>query len=130
MKVESIRVGGVYRFKSGDRRVIKLTPVAENSSPSHQNVEWEYADKVKRAGKFGNTQWMPYFASQAKEEILDQKIPTAAEKWPALQDLAVRLANDACKRINEYAPKTQADGMPYKAQCTLELLITELERRV
>lgn len=55
---------------------------------------------------------------------------SAKGKWPELQRLAEDIASKACSEINLRAPLLLADGMPYKQQCTLELLIDELQRRV
>lgn len=55
---------------------------------------------------------------------------TAKQKWPELQALAVYIANNACREIEAKAHFATAENMPYKLQCTLELLIDELQRRV
>lgn len=65
----------------------------------------------------------------SSDKVSQELIP-AAKKWPELQNLVVELANKACSEINLRSPLLPADGMPYKQQCTLELLITELQRRV
>lgn len=61
---------------------------------------------------------------------VEKAIPLAKDKWPELQYFAVDLANKACSEINRVAPSLPAKDMPYKQQCVLELLISELQRRV
>lgn len=63
------------------------------------------------------------------DAIYPKPIP-AKKKWPELQRLAEELASKACSEINLRAPLLPAEGMPYKQQCTLELLINELRQRV
>ncbi len=54
---------------------------------------------------------------------------TAAEQYPELERAAQGIANDTCRAINRVVAGVES-AMPYKAQCTLELLIAELQRRV
>lgn len=51
-------------------------------------------------------------------------------KYPNLDAVAKKLANDFCKEINDAAMKTQEPSMPYKAQYILEEVIKILKDRV
>lgn len=57
------------------------------------------------------------------------KILTAREKYPELHKLAQNIARDVYIKINERAPSLKTEA-PYKEQYTLELVISELEKRV
>ncbi len=63
----SLRVGAVFRFKSGPRRIVKMEPLGNGF-----NIFWEFADGVKRAGKLFGRQWSTYFRREAIEEIPDE----------------------------------------------------------
>jgi hypothetical protein len=52
-----------------------------------------------------------------------------ADRYPELERAAQEIAGDTCNSIN-YAARHVESEMPYKAQCILELVIAELQRRV
>jgi len=54
---------------------------------------------------------------------------TVQTKYPELKVHADRIANEACRLINEAARSTNSE-MPYKSQWILETVIADLERRV
>lgn len=59
----------------------------------------------------------------------DEAPEFAADKYPELQEIAMRLANEVSAKINEEARNVESK-MPYKAQCILELMIDILNGRV
>ena len=64
--IEVIQVGRVFQFKSGPRRVIRLSaPVG-----SGFQVNWEYADGAQRQGRLGGSQWVHYFRREAQGEVM------------------------------------------------------------
>ena len=68
VQIESVKVGRVFEFRSGPRRVVKLHPPLGHGF----GVVWEYADGKKRAGRLGGEQWVHYFRRQAIREIPDE----------------------------------------------------------
>ncbi len=52
------------------------------------------------------------------------------KRHPKLEGLAMRLANDVCRKINLEAPQIADKDMPYKTQYVLEHVIELLEARV
>lgn len=67
VKVESIIVGAVFRFKTALRRVIAVGPLLGTGF----NVVWAYADGEPRGGKLGGKQWVHYFKKEAIEQVFD-----------------------------------------------------------
>lgn len=63
IKLSDITPGACFQFKTAVRRVVRLVSISEQSD--NFNVEWEYADGVKRAGKLGGVQWAHYFKASA-----------------------------------------------------------------
>lgn len=58
----------------------------------------------------------------------DPRVP-ASVQYPELDEIAVKLANELCVKINAEA-RTVESAMPYKAQHILEEIIKKLEERV
>lgn len=58
----------------------------------------------------------------------DPRVP-ASVQYPELNEIAIRLANELCVKINAEA-RTVESAMPYKAQHILEEIIKSLEARV
>lgn len=58
----------------------------------------------------------------------DPRVPSSRQ-YPELQEIAMRLANEVCRKINQEAGSVES-AMPYKAQAILELMIAILEERV
>lgn len=66
--VSQIRVGAVFKFRAAPRRVVNIV---KDRVGVEAQVEWEYADRVKRGGRLTGAQWSPYFRADAIEEIPD-----------------------------------------------------------
>lgn len=58
----------------------------------------------------------------------DPRVP-AGRQYPELYEVAMRLANEVCRKINLEARSVES-AMPYKAQFILEEMIKILEERV
>lgn len=63
------------------------------------------------------------------------KLIPAKDEFPELQSIAVEIANHTCKEVNNFyldspARQKEAKKARYPRQCILELLISELEKRV
>lgn len=71
VSIEQIQPGAVFQFKKAPRRVTSLSQPLGNGF----NVNWEYADGKRRAGRQSGTQWVHYFRVDAIEQIPD---PSAA----------------------------------------------------
>lgn len=83
VSIEQIRPGAVFRFKTAARRVTSLSkPLG-----SGFNVNWEYADRLPRAGKRTGSQWVHYFRANAIEEIPDPGAAAEQRKLIPLQRL-------------------------------------------
>ncbi len=57
---------------------------------------------------------------------------TAVSEHPELDEVAVEIADETCRSINQRAalvPKTARSIMPYTAQYILEMAVKELQRR-
>jgi hypothetical protein len=65
VRLEQIKVGAVFSFKTGTRRVVTTSTVSDRGF----NVGWEYADGKKRAGRLGGEQWCHYFRKDAIAEV-------------------------------------------------------------
>jgi hypothetical protein len=67
VKIEQIKIGAVFLFKHGPRRVTGFgKPIGTGF-----NVRWEYADGKKRNGRLTGSQWVNYFKVNAIEQIPD-----------------------------------------------------------
>lgn len=55
--------------------------------------------------------------------------PVAISRYPELEELAMTIAKDVCKRINKDAPKIESK-MPYRQQYVLEELLKILQEAV
>lgn len=64
VQLEQIKVGAVFVFKHGARRVVSTSRVSERGFTVH----WEYADGKARGGRLGGEQWCHYFRKDAIEE--------------------------------------------------------------
>lgn len=56
---DSIRRGAAFRFEDGNRRVVSI---------EHGQVQWVYADGIKRMEQAGGSERIKYFAKDAIEE--------------------------------------------------------------
>lgn len=54
---------------------------------------------------------------------------TLKEEYPELFNLASEIARETLKKINDKASRVKSD-CKYKCQCTLEMVISELEKSV
>jgi hypothetical protein len=72
--IEQIKLGAVFRFKNGPRRV---TGFGKQMGTGF-NVRWEYADGKKRGGRLAGSMWVHYFRANAIEQI-----PDPAESGPS-----------------------------------------------
>jgi hypothetical protein len=70
VKIEQIKIGAVFLFKNGPRRV---TGFGKQMGTGF-NVKWEYADGRKRGGRLTGSMWVHYFRAKAIEEIPDPAV--------------------------------------------------------
>lgn len=89
----------------------------------------EFIQLVEGAeGAEGETAEGKFEISENNWPARDPSIP-ASVKYPELDEIAVKLANDICAKINAEA-RTVESAMPYKAQHILEEIIKILEARI
>jgi hypothetical protein len=58
-----------------------------------------------------------------------QKLPTAAQQYPELAQIAQVVADDACRAINRMSMAVTSEAR-YKAQCVLEMVVQALDERI
>jgi len=58
-------------------------------------------------------------------------IEPAKERWPEMYSVALDMADEVCRRVNQHAFHVEtAVGLDYKPQCCLEMIIEILQARV
>ena len=92
MKEEDLKVGEVYEFKAGARRI---TNIDYGVGKYNTYVVWEYADGVKRQGRAGGRTWKPSFAAKAKPR--DESGGTYVCCWFKIEEMV--LVQRAAKQI-------------------------------
>lgn len=112
MKEADLKVGEVYEFKAGARRIVSF----DTDGANEVHVNWEYADGVKRVGRIGGRNWISSFAAKAKP--MDESGGSYVCCWIKTDEMACILR--ACKRVGRNVEGFIGESAQWRARKILE----------